>query len=445
MTTFSARPGFALPVVLIIALLGILLGFGRLLVFHNQCRLRLDRQQEYEKIFAVRSAMNRLQNGTPKQLSLPEEGEPDELIALHTDSGREIKVLIHPADPVFPILDVPGHFCIGRDTANIDHFTRIDQTNYKYGSSVNGDSALRRVLGADPYVCLMPTNAAPGDMCRLSLDMSETGRWCDDSYGRRYAFNVYSFCGTNAHDLVRFILRRKRSGEIFDGSAVHLDKADESWRPQQNHESVIYAELQTAEFGPGAFTAWTQRYGEKEIPCVSCVVTNSDFNAAMPNRNGFGIQLVGRNLTLFQASPPTSKLFKKHNFVGSGQIPEGVYIDFTNDVNVAVGMGTTLSTNMVMEIEVVANPSRDPALGVIGQNNFNRFEVFPAFEFAINIENENERLVSDVATKPRQATVVHLDIDAGRSTECTAITYDTHGTEISGWRTDERKAWRLLK
>lgn len=441
MTTFSAHPGFALPVVLVIALLGILLGFGRLLVFHNQCRLRLDRQQEYEKIFAVRSAMNRLQNGTPKQLSLPEEGESDELIALHTDSGREIKVLIHPADPVFPILDVPGHFCIGRDTANIDHFTRIDQTNYKYGSSVTGDNALEIVLGSDPYVCLMPTNAAPGDKCRLSLDMTETGRWCDTPYGRRYAFNVYSFCGTNEHDLVRFILRRKRLSEIFNGSTGHLNKTDESWRPQQTHESVIYAELQTAASGPGSFTAWTQRYGEKEIPCVSCVVTNSDLNAEIPNRNGFGIQLVGRNLTLFQASPPTSKLFKKHSFVGAGQIPELVYGDFTNDVKMTVGAGVTLSTNMVMEIEVVANSSRDPSSGVIGRNNFNRFEVFPAYEFAINIENKNERLGTDVAPGLKLATVVHLDIDTGRSTECTAITYDTHGTEIKGWRADEHKAW----
>lgn len=457
MTTFSAKPGFALPAVLFIAVLGILLGFGRLLVFNNQCRLRLDRQQELEKVFVVRSALNRLQNWSISP-SFPVEGGTDDLIVMCTDSGREVKALIHPADAIFPDQDNDKHFCVDRETkANAGNgLTRYVGTDYRYGSSLTGDHELKFV-NSDSYVCLMPTNAVFGDVCRLSLDMSDTGRWSDDTFGRRYAFNVNSLCGTNEHDLVRLILRRKRRTEIFGGKSEALVKGDESWRPSQDHESVIWAELKTRGSGEGSFSAWTQScVGTTILPaveCVSDVVTNDMSGTEQQLQNIFGIQLVGRRLTLFKSFSSGTGLFRQYNFAGSAQIPEQVYIDFTNDMKTAVGDAALLSTNMVMELEVVASASRD-----IGrteqfsglstgnaQNQFSRFEVYPAFEFEIRVENKSERQRIEVQGEPKLATVVHLEMDATREAQCTAFTYDTHGTEIKGWRTDERKAWGVIK
>lgn len=455
MTVFSARPGFALPAVLFISLLGILLGFGRLITFHNQCRLRIDRQQEYEKVFAVRSVLNRLQNAGS---SFPVEGGPDDLIAVRTTSGREVKVLLHPADAIFPVMDNDRHFCVNRETSvnSGDGYTRIVGTKYRYGSSVSGDGDLEKVerMGdRGRYICLMPTNAVPGDKCRLSLDMSDSGRWSDDAFGRRYAFAVNSLCGTNEHDLVRLILRRKRGDEAFGGSVGHLDKGDENWRPQREGESVIYADLSTGRADVGSFVAWTQRYGESPVPCVSDVITNGLSGMEQQVQNTFGIQLVGRQLSLFKSFSGETGLFRQYNFSGTAQIPDSVYLDFTNDMKTAALGTMALSTNLVMELEIVASSSRNPARGnqfsglsaENAQNQLGRFEVFPAYEFAINIENKSERSQADVPSEPRLATVVHLEMDKGRDAQCTAITYDTHGTEISGWRTGERKAWRIIR
>lgn len=453
MTNLTAKPGFALPVVLFITMFGILLGFGRLLVFHSQCRLRFDRQQEYEKVFAVRSALNRLQN-TPDLF--PIEGERDDLIALHTDSGREVKVLIHPADAIFPVEDNASHFYVNREKARDRGYgiTRIDGTKYRYASSVSGDHELKRG-DSDRYICLMPTNAIPGDKCRLSLDMSDTGRWSDDPFGRRYAFNVNSLCGgTNEHDLVRLILRRKRGGEILNQNVSSIDKMDVSWQPSRDGESVIYAELRTGGIA-GTFSAYTQSCVDgtvlPPVECVSHVVTNTASGEGFVGQNSFGIQLVGRSLSLFQSSSPSGR-FKRYDLVGNAQIPESVYFDFTNNLKTAEAGEDVLSTNMVMELEVVASSSRASAssaqfFGLTGnaQNQFNHFEVYPAFEFAIYIENKAERWRKDVPTEPRLATVVHLDMGDVRDAQCTAITYDTHGTEISGWRTGEHMAWGLIR
>ena len=85
----------------------------------------------------------------------------------------------------------------------------------------------------------------------------------------------------------------------------------------------------------------------------------------------------------------------------------------------------------------MASPSRD-ANQFLQENRFNKFEVYPAFEYEILVEsqNEGERIAKNLAT------VVHLDIDTTRNSKCTAISYDTHGTENPGFRKDEREADR---
>ncbi len=152
----------------------------------------------------------------------------------------------------------------------------------------------------------------------------------------------------------------------------------------------------------------------------------------------YGIQLVGQNMTLFHVTS-NKGIYKQYDLIGTGPIPDDVYGDFTNNVE------TTLSTNLVMELEVEASPSRASASSGIGENGFSHFEVYPAFEFEISIENENEREVSGIPITPTMATVVHLNFADPRSPSCTAISYDTHGTEIKGWRTGERMAWGLIK
>ena len=58
MTRYPCHRGFMLVTVLVITAIGLLFGAGALLLFRYQCQLRIDRQHELEKVYAVRSALN---------------------------------------------------------------------------------------------------------------------------------------------------------------------------------------------------------------------------------------------------------------------------------------------------------------------------------------------------------------------------------------------------
>ena len=264
------------------------------------------------------------------------------------------------------------------------------------------------------------------------MDMSGTGRWSDDAFGRRYMFNIAALPNIGnggSNDIVRLILRRKRHSEDFNGpgGGVH--------RTLQPNESMIFAELRTGGGTEGSFEAWTQRGSEAPVLCVP-------YKGGVTAQNTFGIQLVGRRLALFYSF--ASGDFKQYDLLETGEIPESVYYDFTNNVV------TTLSADMVMELEIEASPARLAQGGIqsgdMGKDRFCNLEVYPAFEFSLLLENKNERDDPEIQSEAKLATVVHLDIK-GQSTKrtCTAISYDTHGTEIKGWRTGERMAWGLIK
>ena len=60
-----------LVTVLIVTMVGLLFGAGALLLFKFQCQLRIDRQHELEKVYAVRSALNYIKKAAS---GIPEEG-----------------------------------------------------------------------------------------------------------------------------------------------------------------------------------------------------------------------------------------------------------------------------------------------------------------------------------------------------------------------------------
>ena len=155
-------------------------------------------------------------------------------------------------------------------------------------------------------------------------------------------------------------------------------------------------------------------------------------------RNGYGIQLAGRRLSLYQASTPSQRGPLRYDLWSNGFIPEDVYFHFTNDYS------TVFSTNMVMVFEVEASIGRDGTnyihkteTSVNEYNEYNRianFEVYPAYEYSIDVDYPHGYTNS--------ATFVHLDhLGLVRQNTRRAITYDAHGTLNRGWREDERD-WR---
>ena len=266
-------------------------------------------------------------------------------------------------------------------------------------------------------------------------------------------------CITN--DTYRLILKRMRTEEEYTGS---IDDGD--WRPTEDGEAVIYAELKSwqtytnGEYQTEAyFAAYTQVSGHAPVIVTddfgnqlgkisnSLSNTNNVDDESSPSdhaRNGYGIQLVGRRLSLYQASTPKAGGTLRYDLWANGNIPEDVYYRFTN--NNPSAFSTEFSTNMLMVFEIEASLSRtgtnyiqktDGDTNANEYNEYNRvanFEVYPAYEYSIDVDYPYGYTNS--------ATFVHLHhLGPNRDNKRRAITYDSHGTLNKGWRTDE-KDWR---
>lgn len=477
----NARNGFALVTVLIIAAIGLLIGAGSLLLFRFQCEKRIDRQHEIEKYFAVRSAL--------QLLSVVETGDfPNEIsgpkrFVYQTDSDRDVRVIINPTEALFPDLDYRFEGSMGHFYANfqktvfkspkpgqpaVGSKTAVDNVGESARYEFISNEAMQRrdIIKDGNYLSLMhgsehaSSNGIP--RCWLKMDMTPTGRWSDDLFGRRYMFNLHESCKLTStgnadecitNDTYRLILKRMRKSEEYPKSLIRED-----WRPKEPGEAVIYAELnswQTYTNGSyqtaAHFAAYTQVYGSapstvmddfgNQLGKISDSLSNTNNAGSLPSdhaRNGYGIQLVGRRLSLYQASTPKAGGTLRYDLWANGNIPEDVYYHFTNNST------TVFSTNMVMVFEVEASLSRNGTNYILQTetnsneyNEYNRvanFEVYPAYEYSIDVDYPYGYTNS--------ATFVHLHhLGPNRDNKRRAITYDAHGTLNKGWRTDE-KDWR---
>lgn len=494
LTTTKARGGFALVAVLIIAAIGLLFGAGSLLLFRFQCQKRIDRQHEIEKYFAVRSALQLLSEDALSRF--PDELSGPKWFVYQADSGRNARVIVNPAKALFPKLgyrfpDGRGHFYVNFQTISIENefgipgfetkskksINNISPNSSRYAWCVNELMQDKELMNEGNYLSIMhgkecaSSNGIP--RCWLKMDMSPTGRWSDDLFGRRYMFNLHECCKLTpgdddgaiiTNDTYRLVLKRLRKDEECPYSIGSGD-----WRPLSG-EAVIYAELkswQTYTNGSyqteASFAAYTQVGGGAPLivkddagnPLMKkadiLLSTNNAANVkSEETRNGYGIQLVGRRLSLYQASTPAATGPLRFDLWSNGNIPEDVYCHFTNDYS------TVFSTNMVMVFEVEASLSRngsnyvykvtDKASATANgnksnsneYNEYNRvanFEVYPAYEYSIDLDYPYGYTNS--------ATVVHLDhVGLIRdNSRRAAVTYDAHGTLNKGWRADERD-WR---
>ena len=483
LTINKTRRGFALVTVLVIAAVGLLFGAGALLLFRFQCQKRIDRQHEIEKYFAVRSALQLLAEDSSVN-NFPDELSGPKWFVYQTDSGRDVRVIINPAEALFPdyhyrFPDGKRHFYVNFQTV-VSQQSRPGRPATRAKQSVNNvtSTLARYMLCANSamqdktfylegnYLSMMHgsecanSNGIP--RCWLKMDMSPTGRWSDDLFGRRYMFNVHEYCKLTptgepdtiiTNDIYRLVLKRLKKNEEYPQPIIN-----ENWRPTQEDEAVIYAELRSWQtYTNGSyrtdthFAAYTQVgtrmpeiiKDERGNPLTKTSDSLLSTNLAMgvtsdEARNGYGIQLAGRRLSLYQASTPSQRGPLRYDLWSNGFIPEDVYFHFTNDYS------TVFSTNMVMVFEVEASIGRDGTnyihkteTSVNEYNEYNRianFEVYPAYEYSIDVDYPHGYTNS--------ATFVHLDhLGLVRQNTRRAITYDAHGTLNRGWREDERD-WR---
>lgn len=434
LTRMRAKRGFVLPAVLFIALLGLLFGAGRLLLFKYQCQLRIDRQHEIDKVLAVRSVMQWLSRSPKTSFCVFELGSRE--FSFKTGSDRKLSVIVDPVEQIFPKNNNPDHFSIP--------LGRIPPKTY-YSYDGNGDKMFDgsgdTIKIRDSQLWMGETNVSYDVSCSLRVDMPETGSWFADLYGRRY------FVGVNwiVQSTNRVESAESASSLINDTVKLALIRRDGHWPLQEGEKAIVLEVLTYGASGGSGFATnnvmLLQAYENMNGVVQPYAVTNHLERVEIrnaPQSQSLGIQLANKSASLFysysDAVGSTIYVFSP----AVGEFSNGFYSYFTAGTTTnSNGEVKTPDLSMVLDVSTscAARKNGDALLG--DANKFTRMEVWPAYEYSINVEYPK--------WNTNLATVVHLDMKergGGDDDYRAAITYDTHGTENRGFRKDEREAER---
>lgn len=364
--------GFAVPLILVLALVGVLFGIGRLATFRYQCQMRFDRQQELERVMATRSALRWLATRPNPPLSSTN-------FNYSAAADRQIGVQIFPVSPIYP---APG---------NSEH---LNITNNHAGDSeqvvmvpTTGEMAPQFTYSTNGYPVLEMGSAGTnttGQVAKVEIQM-ESGSWLNDLYGRRYWFRMESISRstTNEGDVIRFGLTPQNQAlDDEDAPAIWLEQA-----PTSDEDNV-------------PLKVWAQCAGIK----------HELFSTNLNYRNGRGLQISGQTVSLFEwVFLQTNKA--NISITQATAMPAEVRDAFL-DAN-----GQPREVRLTLEVE-----SRNPEVGI---NAVEWIRVDPAYEYEVALDWRVQR---SGQTTSEMATVVHL-LPANRwGLGGKAYTYDTHGT-----------------
>lgn len=443
MTGTRGKGGFMLVTVLIVTAVGLLFGAGALLLFRFQCQLRIDRQHELEKVYAVRSALNYIRTYLQE---IPDEGRP---FRFETGSGRNLGLLVKPVEPLFPTVTNESHFVMERGDFRLLEGQYNSRPDYEFGavgvtdlSIIKGDNAGKKGL---EFKDLTATN---GVKWWVNIGMRDTGGWLQEDYGRRYFFWPQNYVDGVAvtKDLMRLCLIRNVTNEANAVGRRH------GWPLSQEGERALVfqirpmagvnvkdAEMTVAEFvyRGGTVTA-------TQLLCLS--------NA--PSLCNMGLQLAGNKVCVFyignakqndeelvnltsrgytfsesvEMTPDTYRYFAEAQKVG-GKEYGGI---FTN----AYGMVQAPELRAVFEVDATSDMRGEGVeLDASNSDFLTRFRVTPAYQYDVYLEHP--------AAVTNRATVAQKIGEYEREgLDYTMLTYDTHGTEHRGFRRDEREQAR---
>ena len=435
--------GFILVTVLIITAVGLLFGAGALLLFRYQCQMRIDRQHELEKVYAVRSALNFI---TMQAAKIPDSGKQ---FGYHTESERDLGLFVKPVDPIFPDKKHPekNHFAMEDGHFRYPCQKQYDRVrDYEYGAIgvTNVVSGFDKV-NKDGRRGLMfrDSVATNGVKWWVNVGMRGTGGWLQEDYGRRYYFIPQSILGNDAEhlgDVVRLCLVRNVTNQFNAAGRRH------GWPLSQEGERAIVLQVGTVKGvlgNNGIMTLSELVYtGGSVVGTERICVTN------FPPLSYVGLQLADDKVSVFhieniasgaielsdsggytfsevkELNPDTLRYFAEEVFVG------GVSYGGTNTVD---GELRSPELRAVFEIEAASDMRTGSKLNEEIENDFlTNFKVTPAYQFDVYIEHP--------AMVTNLATVAQRIGDSSRTGPgYTTLTYDTHGTEHKGFRRDERE------
>lgn len=436
----SCRKGFLLVTVLIVTAVGLLFGAGALLLFRYQCQMRIDRQHELEKVYAVRSVMNYIRTYA---YDIGEEGKPFEF---NTESERKLGLLVKPVESIFPNLRNPGHLDIGNKgkVGRVFNLPMDEQysygLDYEYGSNatnaLNEHVMQNRSERANKYgLAFTDLESTNNVKWWVNIGMRNTGGWLHEDYGRRYYFSVFEQVkGTEIKDIMRLCIIRNVTNEHQKAGRRHgwpLSKGERALvfelRP------IVMANEDRAEVGLYDYEGMDDNGLDVKINTIHCE-TNW-----IP-RGTMGMQMAGDRISIFYIDNDGLAAASSHGYIFSDafKMDEKVYAYFSEGCLADESERIIESPELRAVFEVEATSDMRNGGDMADYVNFlTDFYVKPAYQYDIFLEYP--ATVTNLATVAQKIGKYGRLENVNQATLAyTILTYDTHGTENKGFRKDER-------
>ena len=390
--------------VLLLAAITVLVGFGRLAMYRNQVKLRLDREREIQQELATRSAMRWLEACAAK--SMPN----DPRTFLFPTVRGDIVTTLVPANPIFPAHGNPDHFDILDEwrcsLGAYDYVSYLSQTHGspEQGKTEEGPDGSRGTLRL----------ADEGDTGEIRLDLplgngDKAVLWTERDSGLRYLVNIESF----APGTVNSPSDHLRMAITPSGQAVWAMSGAE-----KKSEYAIWID-QYAQSGTGSVTlelhARKTASGDEKLG----LVVGRD-----PDKSK-GIQLAGTTVSIIDQA---LVMGEDPNKIRRTEIP------LTEDLDQRMGEGFTEAFHKVckdaggirLTVQVESSPKPDvPADDKAKNTVISQISIRPAYEYMTELSwavpNAGEN-VSEVST------LIRCKGPEPRGVVVQTVTYDTHGT-----------------
>lgn len=442
MTNFRGHSGFMLVTVLIITAIGLLFGAGALLMFRYQCQMRIDRQHELEKVYAVRSTLSYIRTFANDIL---DEGRA---FTYHTGSERNLGLFVKPVVPVFPDPHDPGHFAMrqGKFTMNqVNQYCFLH--DYEYGAmgvdDLESRNAIKGFYGALPGLLFDDAAATNSVRWWVNIGMRGTGGWLQEDYGRRYFFRPNTWVdGETRKDVMRLCIIRNVTNEQNEAGSRH------GWPLSKAGERALVLEISPTAGNVTSNNAEIALWGYEHTG-AAIVHTLFDRWYNRPSYSYMGIQLADDKICAFyipNEGSEESELKHGYIFLPVRQLDREIYRYFSSEVIIDGKAYCGIRTNdygkveapelrAVLEVEA-ASDSRKPGQSLASEqvDFLQDFRVTPAYQYDVFLEHP--------AGITNRATIAQKVGEYAREDEgkgYSIITYDTHGTEHKGFRTDERE------
>ena len=407
------RSGAALILsVLLLAAITVLVGFGRLAMYRNQVKLRLDREREIQQELATRSVV--------RWLETEKETAPAEEVGFDFSTVRgNLSVALCPAEPVFPRRNMADDYDVGvngRNDASIPPYRDYVTLSSKIPSPQ---------ASADGYKLVIADRGnSVGDVQGMAIDISSErvpAVWTDSDFGLRYLAYVEDFCSqtsTNDSDCLRFGIT-PFGGQLFSNAGIS-ESPFAIW--VQQHRPKEWAD--DPDRAGKALISLHFRFADQSGRIHSVTAGVQEVDAVKSK----GFQLASTKASIVQQEVlqfGRDKL-RSTSTLGTIDMDEKTGMAFSRTFSELCRQGIRLT------VDVCANrPRADGEDGAGTEDTFRtsitKLAVTPAYEYftvlSWNDAGGGGGVVEEVST-----VIKYSPPDRGKQTDYDTVTYDTHGT-----------------